>query len=186
MTDDIQMIQAKVAHVSFSDVMGFVVLLKGVADKRTLPILIGAPEAQAIAMVLEKVQAPRPLTHDLLKNILNDLGCRLTRIEVVDLKDSTFFARLIIEANGEERAVDARPSDAIALSLRCGAPIYVAAPVMESAGVVFPDETTAEARDSKADRLESLKKQIEKAIEDERYEDAAKLRDEIKKLTNTN
>ncbi len=186
MTDDVQMIQVNVAHVSFSDVMGFVVLLKGIADKRTLPILIGAPEAQAIAMILEKVQAPRPLTHDLFKNVLDDLGCTLKRIEVIDLRESTFFARLILEVGGEERTVDARPSDAVALSLRCGSPVYVAASVMESAGVIFPDEAPAENKDTKTDQLDVLKKKIEKAIEDERYEDAARLRDEIKKLTNAN
>jgi hypothetical protein len=188
--DDVRMIQVNVAQVSFSDIMGFVVLLKGVADHRTLPILIGAPEAQAIAMILEKVQAPRPLTHDLFKTVLDELGCRLKRIEVVDLRDNTFFARLILESGGVELAVDARPSDAVALSLRCGSPVYVAASVMDSAGVVFPDEKAKDAAgetgDPKAARLESLRKQIEKAVEDERYEDAAKLRDEIQKLTKTN
>lgn len=187
MAEDIRMLQVTVTQVSFSDIMGFVVLLKSRADQRTLPILIGAPEAQAIAMILEKAKAPRPLTHDLFKNVLDLLDCRLIRVEVIDLRDNTFFAQLILETSGREIAVDARPSDAIAIALRCGSPVFVNEEIMKSAGVIFPDEKPhAPPKSSKETKLESLRKQIEKAVEDERYEDAAKLRDAIQELTNAN
>ena len=161
------MIPVHVAQVSYSDEMGFVVLLRSDADKRTLPILIGQPEAQAIALVIDKIQVPRPLTHDLFKVVLDNLECRGT----------------------QEIPIDARPSDAIALALRSAVPILVASRVMEIAGVVFPDAVEAgkpPVEKKELTPLDRLKAQIQKAIDDERYEDAAKLRDEINKLTKHN
>ena len=170
--------------------MGFIVLLKGLHDERTLPIFIGATEAQAIAIQINGVKIPRPLTHDLLKNVLDYLECRLMRIEVCDLKEGTFFAKLIFERDGIEMDMDSRPSDAIALALRVTAPIYVADKVMDEAGRVF-DKSEIDANKGEGGKTEKGKKQtpiealqaeLEKAIEDERYEDAAKLRDKIKDI----
>jgi uncharacterized protein len=187
------MIAVKVDQLFLSN-MGFVVLLKGTEDERSLPIFIGAAEAQAIAIRINSVEVPRPLTHDLLKNLLDYLECRLMRIEVSDLKDGTFYARLVLERDGSAMELDCRPSDAIALALRCGAPIYVARAVMEEAGRTFeqtqavetPDEPAAEHHEKKPARqltpLETLTQALEKAIQQERYEDAARLRDEIKHL----
>lgn len=188
------MIPVKIAHVSFSDVMGFVVLLQSEEDNRTLPIIIGAPEAQAIAIALEKVKPPRPLTHDLMKNILDALECRLKRVEVCDLRDNTFYARLVVERNELETAIDARPSDAIALALRCGAPVFVEDSVMATAGVLLKEEGKEKKKpdlesgpaDKREAVLEMLKRQIEQAVREERYEDAAVLRDKINKLTHHN
>lgn len=186
------MILAQVTHVSLSN-MGFVVMLQGKGDdKRTLPIFIGAPEAQAIALHLEHVAVPRPLTHDILKTIMDNLECRMKRIEICALRDSTFFANLILEWNGVESMIDARPSDAIALALRCAAPIYVAEEVMESAGVML-DEATSKSAVPKAEEpahrltpAEAIKQRLAQAVAEERYEDAAKLRDELKKLPHSN
>ena len=111
------MMQVRVSGLSVSKV-GFVILLQAPQDKRTLPIFIGAAEAQAIAIRLSGTKVPRPLTHDLLKNILDCLECRLQRIEIHSLKDNTFFARLILERDGVAFDVDARPSDDVALALR--------------------------------------------------------------------
>jgi len=187
------MIPVKIDQLLLSN-MGFVVLLKGLKDDRTLPIFIGAPEAQAIAIKLEKVDVPRPLTHDLLKNLLDFLECRLLRIEVCDLKEGTFFANLIVERDGLRVSVDCRPSDAIALALRVSAPIYVAEAVMDEAGRVM-NAAQAEQQSgnhsggaaprepaSPPSELDLLNRKLEKAIEHERYEDAAKIRDEIKRL----
>ncbi|TAM59104.1 bifunctional nuclease family protein [bacterium] len=102
-----------------------VVILKDLEGKRYLPILIGPFEATAIALALEGTQAPRPLSHDLMKNILDTLEAKLVQVVVHDIKESTFYARLVIETGGETEEIDARPSDAIALALRVGAPIYV-------------------------------------------------------------
>ncbi|UCB45710.1 MAG: bifunctional nuclease family protein [Spirochaetota bacterium] len=181
------MIPVKFDKLLFSN-MGFVILLKAEEDDRTLPIFIGTVEAQSIALFVSDVKIPRPLTHDLLKNVLENLDCDLKRIEVCDLRDGTFIARLILICNGEEIEVDSRPSDAIALALRTSSPIFVAEKVMDEAGRVLPEaETELSGLEEKAEEkspLEVLKKDLDKAVEDERYEDAAKIRDEIKKLEN--
>jgi bifunctional DNase/RNase len=180
------MIQVRIAKVSMSN-MGFVVLLRAPQDQRTLPVFIGPAEAQAIMIHIDKVQVPRPLTHDLMKNLLDHLEWRLSRIEVSDLIDNTFYARLVLEHDGVETQVDSRPSDAIALALRCGTPIYVAEKVMEQAGVILPEEEPQPPKPQPPSKkrelspVDVLKAQIEKAISEERYEDAARLRDEIKK-----
>lgn len=184
------MIPVKVVQVSLSN-MGFVVFLQGVNDKRTLPVFIGAPEAQAIALRLENVQPPRPLTHDLFKQVLDNLECRMKRVEITDLVENTFYSKIILEANGLESVLDARPSDAIALALRFDAPVLVAPAVMDSAGVIIHG-TGEDGRISMApaphstaaSRIEDLKNRIAKAVEAEHYEEAARLRDEIKKITN--
>ncbi len=106
-----EMLHVKVEQLFFSN-MGFVVLLKGPADERTLPIFIGAAEAQAIALQINNVKMSRPLTHDLFKNTLDFLECRVKRIEVCDLKEGTFYAKLILERDGMEMGIDSRPSDA--------------------------------------------------------------------------
>jgi bifunctional DNase/RNase len=187
------MIPVKVDQLFLSNV-GFVVLLKGAEDHRSLPIFIGAPEAQAIAIQLNAIAIPRPLTHDLIKSILDQQECRLRRVEISDLKDGTFYATLVIERDGREMPVDARPSDAIALALRCAAPLFVAEDVMDEAGQVFQPpadsdrekegEKGGEGRSAKARMtpLDHLKLALEKAIAAERYEEAARLRDEIKRL----
>lgn len=194
------MLPVEVTQLFLSNV-GFVVLLKGDADERALPIFIGAAEAQSIAIFINGVNMPRPLTHDLLKNTLDFLECRLMRIEICDLKEGTFFARLILDRDGVLMTMDCRPSDAIALALRCSAPIFAARHVVEEAGRVFEDEDLADAGEdatgwakegAKAKKashekspLESLKAQLEQAVADERYEEAARLRDEIQRLKNT-
>lgn len=105
---------------------------------RILPIWIGQPEATAILLAIEGVELPRPLTHDLLKSAIETLGAYVERIEITRVEDGTFFAALIIHAEERTLAVDARPSDSIALAVRTGAPVFVADDVMESAAV--PDE----------------------------------------------
>jgi bifunctional DNase/RNase len=184
------MISVKVDQLLLSPV-GFAVILKAIDDERSLPIVIGASEAQSIAIWLNHVEAPRPLTHDLMKNVLDFLECRLMRIEVHDLKNNTFYADLILEQNGEERKMDTRPSDAIALALRCGAHLSVSEAVMDKAGVVFPEEDMKENAEgsfssgNNIDSLEALNTNLESAIKEERYEDAAKLRDEIRRIEST-
>jgi bifunctional DNase/RNase len=181
------MIPVKFDKLIFSN-MGFVILLKGDSDQRTLPIFIGTVEAQSIALFISNVKIPRPLTHDLLKNVLEHLECSLERIEVCDLREGTFIARLILRCDGETVEVDSRPSDAIALALRTSSPIFVEESVMDEAGRVFT-EVEAEISgqgdtEEQESPLESLKDDLDKAVSEERYEDAAKIRDEIKRLEN--
>lgn len=173
--------------------MGFVVLLKGQADPRTLPIFIGAAEAQAIALWINKVEMPRPMTHDLMKNILDCIECRLHRVEICDLKEGTFYARLVLECEGVNIEIDSRPSDAIALALRTQSPLYVSQHVMEQAGRIFEEESTdgdvnpeatpeAPSENPEDVQLHRLSKDLERAVKEERFEDAANLRDEINRI----
>ncbi len=178
--------QISVAQISPQN-MGFFVMLTGSKDERTLPIFIGATEAQAIAYHVNEIDVPRPLTHDLFKNVLEQFDYSVCRVIVTDLKNDTFFAQLVLKTGAVETEMDSRPSDAIALALRFSAPIYVARDVMDAAGIVLPDSessTEADAEESVVPEspLELMKQQLEIAVEDERYEDAARIRDEIKRL----
>jgi bifunctional DNase/RNase len=110
-----------------------IIILRDDEDKRSLPIWIGIPEANAIALELEKVPPPRPMTHDLMKNILETIDARIVKVVVTDLKENTFFAVLHLQVGTAEYTVDSRPSDAIALALRVAAPIYVDEDVLPKA-----------------------------------------------------
>ena len=111
------------------------------ANPRLLPIFIGAPEATAIALALEGVEVPRPMTHDLIKVILENIGVALERVVVTELRDKTFFAELELGENGNKSRVSCRPSDAIAVAVRCGAPIFAAEEVLEDAGYWERDDS---------------------------------------------
>lgn len=108
-----------------------IVLLRDLDEKEVVPIWIGAFEASAIATKLEKVQLSRPMTHDLMKNLLDTLRIKVIKIEVTDLRDNTFYAIIHLDMDGTHLAIDARPSDSIALALRANAPIYVNEGVIE-------------------------------------------------------
>ena len=112
-----------------------VVILKEVEGSRIVPIWIGAPEAQAIALELQGTEVPRPMTHDLLRSVINQLGATVERIVISDLRDSTFFASIGLGFQGQPVEIDSRPSDAVALAVRTQAPIYVEEHVMEQAAV---------------------------------------------------
>jgi uncharacterized protein len=112
-----------------------IVLLREVeGDRRLLPIFIGGPEATAIAYALENLVPPRPQTHDLMKNLLDELGARVRRIEVTELVDHTFYAEIELETGGKVHRISSRPSDAIALAVRIGAQIFAAEEVLDEAG----------------------------------------------------
>ena len=121
-----------------------VVVLESVADQKLLPIWIDVAEARAIALELEQVKAPRPLTHDLMRNILNRLGATLERAVITDLRNNTYYATLYLRLKGQELQVDARPSDAIALALRMKAPVFASFQVFNKSGAA-PAPRRAEA-----------------------------------------
>ena len=122
-----------------------IVLLRETAgERRMLPIFIGPPEATAIAFALEQVPTPRPMTHDLLKNLLDDLTVTLDRVVVTDLQDSTFFAELHLVQAGETHLLSSRPSDAIAIAARTGSPIYAEEHVLEQVGYAVQEEALPE------------------------------------------
>ena len=174
----------------------YALILKEVHGERRLPIIIGASEAQSIALEMEGIKPPRPLTHDLMKNIIGAFGGELHDIIIDELREGTFYAKLNIDS----QVIDSRPSDAIALAVRYGAQIYVAAAVMDEAAFVpeeeeeqpQTDEDPAPAKPQqkpkpapaapKLTRLEQLQQQLREAIDKEQYERAAQLRDEIRKM----
>jgi hypothetical protein len=173
----------------------FALILKELEGNRRLPIIIGAFEAQSIAFELEGVNPPRPLTHDLIKIILETFGYQLSEIFIDSLEEGTFHAKLIFEIEGIQ--IDCRPSDAIAIAIRMNAPIFVNAEILEEAGVAplqndpemqipnFPQQPSQRPDTTSSSgnkRLDVLQTQLEKAIKEENYETAAKLRDEIKKI----
>ena len=116
-----------------------IVVLKDEQDKFFLPIWVGIFEANAIALQLENISTPRPMTHDLLRNMIGELDAQVTRVVINDLRDSTFFAQIRLITGGKTLEVDARPSDAIALALRTEAPIFVAQSVLDQAQTISPD-----------------------------------------------
>ena len=125
-----------------------IIILRDSEGQKVLPIWVGVFEANAIALQIENIQTPRPMTHDLLRNIIQDLRATVEKIVVCDLQENTFYALIYLSLNGDTVAVDARPSDAIALALRARAPIFVEETVIDNAKTV---DTSSEKAD--ADRL---------------------------------
>jgi bifunctional DNase/RNase len=121
-----------------------IVLLKTTEGNKFLPIWIGHPEAAAILMKLQGASTPRPMTHDLLTEMLSQLDARVTKIAVTELRDNTFYALITIAVNGSELEIDSRPSDAIALAVRSGAPIFAADAVIEESAIEFEHEDVNE------------------------------------------
>jgi bifunctional DNase/RNase len=132
-----------------------IVILRDLDGQRVLPIWVGAVEANAVALQVENVAPPRPLTHDLIRNLLAEFGAELERVVIHDLKDSTFYAYLELNRSGDFTRIDVRPSDALALALRSRAPIYVDSRVLER--VSSNDITGEEADQERLQKwLESL------------------------------
>ena len=121
-----------------------IVLLRELGGERYLPIWIGAAEAAAIALSLQGVVTPRPMTHDLMQNILEDLQVSVQRIVVTELRDSTFFASIQLQRNGDSYEISSRPSDAIALAVRMEAPVFAEEGVLEEASILIPGEEEEE------------------------------------------
>jgi bifunctional DNase/RNase len=132
-----------------------IVILRDAENQRVLPIWVGPVEANAIALQIENIAPPRPMTHDLLRNLVLEMGATLARVIIADLRENTFYAYLELHRSGEVQMVDARPSDAIALAIRAKAPVFVDTRVLEQARSV--DVTSEQADQERLTRwLESL------------------------------
>jgi bifunctional DNase/RNase len=192
-------VQVEILGLSSSPSAGgaYALLLRETYGKRRLPIIIGQFEAQAIALELEGISPPRPLTHDLLKTLVDNVGATVTEILIDELRDNTFYSKISIDISSLENSIDARPSDAIALAVRTSAPIFVSESVMELASFIPSDDDKQDVfsqsvneEGGKATEEEtqsaSLQDQLREAIQDEDYERAAKLRDEIDRMSGSN
>ena len=181
------MIAVKVNKISFHPPSrSYAVILKEIDGERRLPVIVGAFEAQSIALALEYMETPRPLTHDLIGNIIKGIGSKLKTVKITTLKEGVFFASLEISGDGiGERSIDSRPSDALAVALRLQAPILVEEDVMSEASMLSDSSSEEEEALDSADwapSLNSLEKRLQEAIDGEEYERAAKIRDQIKEI----
>jgi bifunctional DNase/RNase len=190
-----QMLPAEIWTVAKTD-QGNAVLVKPVDGDKAVPIFIGPLEAQNILLGLGEVEIPRPLTHDLLLHLLVTLEARLVRVDIHTLSEGTFYSNLVLEHQSRRFEIDARPSDSLALAVRADCPIYIDEDLVEEAGVSLEqlkqatidaeaeegdDEPEAEPSVAEA-LLIDLRARLDKAVADENYEEAARLRDEIEKL----
>ncbi len=192
-------VQVEILGLSSSPSAGgaYALLLREVYGQRRLPIIIGQFEAQAIALEMEGIKPPRPLTHDLLKTFVDNLGGTVLEIYISELRDNTFYADIIIDVSSLKNSIDARPSDAIALAVRASVPIFVSESVMKLASFIpsrneVRDEFSKATEKTFTKRIDaetksaSLQDQLREAIEKEDYERAAKLRDEIDSINSAN
>jgi bifunctional DNase/RNase len=187
----LEKVQVDILGLSTSTTSGgaYALILKESNGNRRLPIIIGAFEAQAIALEIEGIKPPRPMTHDLMKNIIDTLGCAVSEVTITELRDGTFYARLSLD-NSVNEEIDSRPSDAIALAVRYSIPIFVSEEVMTEAGFLPEGDEEAESAGSEKDtllqtkdkRIQSLQSKLEEAIGKEDYEEAGRLRDEIRRM----
>lgn len=169
----------------------YALILTEKQGNRRLPIIIGTFEAQAIALELESIKPPRPMTHDLLKNVIMSFDSKVEQVVINDLTEGTFFAKIKYNKNDEVQEIDARPSDAIAVAIRFGADIFVHSSVLDEAGIESEDTPEGAGR-GKSDKsmeegselsgIEKLENELQTAIDTENYEKAAKIRDQINKL----
>lgn len=157
------MILVNVKGVAY-DVSGNpIVLLADQEEERVLPIWIGLLEAHSIAIAMENVVMPRPLTHDLLRNICEQLGAKITRIIITDLKENTFYAEIHLLTEGQEMVIDSRPSDAVALALRTDAPVFITEKLNSQMLLIkdlVDEETFEEIKKTKENLLKEYKKTL--------------------------
>lgn len=190
---------------SQSDVGHFALVLAETEGNRRLPIIIDGYQARAIALELEKIKPNRPMTHDLFVSIARTFGIELKEVVITELREGIFYARLTFEFEGEQYEIDSRTSDAVAIGVRFDVPIYTTEAVLAVAGIEVKDSDSEDADDffsgddeaetlesaedaieeTEADRLETLRTEMNNAINDEDYERAARLRDEIARLEGT-
>ena len=151
-----------------------IVILKDLKDEKALPIWIGPQEANAIVLEMEHIVPPRPMTHDLIKNILDGIHARVDRVVINDLKESTFYATIFLNLNGIEIPIDSRPSDAIAVALRVKAPIYVTTKVMEAAKIIDTLEEGVKTEQGMKEEEEEESDDVKRWLENLRPEDFSK------------
>ena len=177
------MVPVKVQKISFHPPSrSYAVILSEINGERKLPVIVGSFEAQSIALALESMETPRPLTHDLIGLLINEIDANLVAVRITNIEDGVFYASLDI--NGEitgKRSIDSRPSDAIAVGLRMKAPIMISDELFEEAGLSESNYETSQ-NSEKVLSVKELEDRLQIAVDNEKYEVAAKIRDQINEL----
>lgn len=187
-------VKLEIAGLSYSQTQSgaYALVLTESGGERSLPIIIGGFEAQAIAIELEKMTPTRPLTHDLFKSFAVSFGIKIKEVVIYNLNEGIFYAKLICEREGQISEIDARTSDAIALGIRFKCPIYTFENILASAGIIYDEnqDLNTDLTEEKIDEdinpmgemdINELERLLEEALSDEDYERASKIRDEINK-----
>ncbi len=186
-------VKLNVLGLSYSQTQtgAYALILTEENGSRRLPIIIGGVEAQSIAIQLENLEPPRPLTHDLFKSFADVFHFDISEVNIYRMEEGIFYAEILCEQEIGRVRIDSRTSDAVALALRFGCPIYAEEEVMEQAGIVLKTEKEPQATFEKKTidplskyqnySVEELKKLLQKAVEDENYEEASQIRDEIRR-----
>ena len=178
------MIPVKVQKITYYHPnRSYAVILKELNGDRRLPVLIGAFEAQSIAMAMEYMETPRPLTHDLITNLIYGIDANLSAVKIIKLKDGVFYSVLDIQSSTiGHREIDSRPSDALAIALRMHAPILVSTEIMNESIILEKDLQNIEDEIEQKPMIETLEQELQKAIDREQYEVAARIRDKINNI----
>lgn len=189
-------IELKIVGLSYSQTQSgaYALVLSERNGSRRLPIIIGGFEAQSIAIELEKMKPSRPLTHDLFKTFADSFQIEVREVIIYNLVEGVFYSKLVCEHNGDEVEIDARTSDAIAIGLRCGSPVFTYEHILSSAGIQLEDELVGEQEQTGEEEAEKntgselstrsneeLETMLKEALETEDYERASQIRDEIKR-----
>lgn len=192
-------VKLSILGISFSQVQAgaYALIFAEENGIRRLPVVIGTPEAQSIAIVMEGIKPPRPLSHDLMYSIFQQLKIELKEINIHKFEDGAFFSELVLQQNEQTFTIDSRTSDAVALAIRTNSPIYTTEEIMKSMAIVFDEQYNNEpAKDLAQDSAESseaelsdmdlevLKTHLQDAVREENYELATRLRDEINRREN--
>lgn len=178
------LVEAEIWTVARTD-QGNAILIRPIGAEVAVPIFIGQLEAQSILIGLGNVPMPRPYTHDLFTALLTRMNVKLEKIEIIALKDAIFFAQLVLNRNGETFILDSRPSDSIALAVRLKCPIFIAETVVDEAGIplsAITEEGKGKPLNPKEKEKEILESQLSRLLEEENYEEAAKIRDRLREI----
>lgn len=183
---NIMLVEAEIWTVARTD-KGNAVLVKPIGSERAVPIFIGQLEAQSILIGLGNVPMPRPLSHDLFVTMMEKLNATIDRVDITELKDGTFYARIVMKQGLKKIVIDSRPSDALGVTARIHCPLYIAESIVEEAGIainlITEEDPKVDVPDPREIERNRLTQELQKAVEDEDYEEAARIRDKINELS---
>jgi bifunctional DNase/RNase len=182
---NIMLVEAEIWTVARTD-KGNAVLVKPVGSERAVPIFIGQLEAQSILIGLGNVPMPRPLSHDLFITMMEKLNATIERVDITELRDGTFYARIVLKQGLKKIVIDSRPSDALGITARVHCPLYISESIVEEAGIainlITEEEPSADMPDPKEIEKNRLEEELQKAVDEENYEEAARIRDKINQI----